>query len=145
MLKANNGFTLIESIVVLSIFSIIVSFSFLLVRPQMFFLDQQLFFSQLKDDLFYAQQYAISNKSIVNVNIFPYSHRYYAKDLKGKMIVDRTYSQSVTIREGSQSLYFRYNTNGNINTFGSLYIKIREKKYRFTFHIGKGRFNVVET
>lgn len=111
----------------------------------MFFLDQQLFFSQFKDDLFYAQQYAISNKTIVNVNIFPFSHRYYAKDQKGKMIVDRTYSKSVTIMEGSQSLYFRYNTNGNINTFGSLYIQIREKQYKFTFHIGKGRFYVVQT
>lgn len=145
MIKNNNGFTLIEAIFVFSIFSLIISFSFLLVRPQMSFLDKQLFFSQFKDDLFYVQQYAISNKTIVNVNILPFSHRYYAKDQKGMVIVDRTYSNSVTIMEGSQGLYFRYNTNGNINTFGSLYIQIQKKQYKFTFHIGKGRFYVVQT
>ncbi|WP_066047068.1 competence type IV pilus minor pilin ComGD [Robertmurraya korlensis] len=139
-----NGFTLIETIFVLCIFSLIVSFSFLLVRPQMFFLDKHLFFSQFKDDLFYMQQYAISNQTVVSVNILPLSHRYYAKDQNGKFIVDRTYSNKVNIREGSQKLYFRYNTTGNINTFGTLYIDILDETYRFTFYIGKGRFYAVQ-
>jgi competence protein ComGD len=140
----NNGFTLIESIFVLSMFALIVSFSFLIVRPQMFFLDKQLFFSQFKDDLYYMQQYAISNHTVVSVNILPQSHRYYAKDQNGNYIVDRIYSNKVNIREGSQKLYFRYNTSGNINTFGTLYIDIQEERYKFTFNIGKGRFYVVQ-
>lgn len=145
MLQSNRGFTLIETLFVLSIFFLIISLSFLLVRPQFAYLDKQLFFSQFKQDLFNAQQYAISNNKIVNVNIFPSSHRYYVKDQEGKYIIDRIYSDKVKILAGSQNLYFRYNFNGNINTFGSLYIIIGNKQYKFTFHIGKGRFYVVQS
>ncbi|MFE8702491.1 competence type IV pilus minor pilin ComGD [Cytobacillus sp. FJAT-54145] len=144
MLQRENGFTLIESLFVLSIFLIITTVSLVYLTPQNNQVEKQLFFSRLKADLLYAQAYAMSSKESVSVNILPQKHQYYIRRFNGELLVNRTYSKKIKIREGSISLYFKFNSDGNINSFGSFYIYFNEEQYRLTFLIGRGRFYVLK-
>ncbi|SEM28023.1 competence protein ComGD [Mesobacillus persicus] len=140
-----NGFTLIETLIVLSAFLVMSLASSMLLKPTYNLLDSHLFFSQLKSDLFLAQQHAISHQEEVTIHIMPESNYYYIRTrFNGPMLVERKYSPNVKVREGTLNLYFQFLPDGNTNRFGSFYIEIGNKLYRMTVLIGRGRFYVVE-
>lgn len=139
----NKGFTLTEMLLVLSIFLIITSFSLILLKPNYESIEKNLFLSQFKSDIFFAQQYAISHQSIVTVNIMSEKNYYYFRErLNGPIILERQYSKEIKITEGTLPLYFQFSPSGTINRFGSFFIRIGAETYRLTFYIGKGRVYV---
>lgn len=139
-----HGFTLLESLFVLSIFLLIMSLSVLLLRPHNQQLEEQLFFSQLKSDLLYAQQYVLTSQKYVNVNFISSDHYYYVSKQNGETLLRREYSNKITVSEGSQKLHFRFHSNGSISSIGSIFIYIGEEKFQMTFQLGRGRFYVKE-
>ncbi|EIJ78848.1 hypothetical protein PB1_14859 [Bacillus methanolicus PB1] len=145
MRNAERGFTLAEVLLVLSIFLIISSFAVFTVKPHYDFIEKTLFFTRLKADLYYAQQYAISHQRQIQVFFLPDEHRYLVHDyLNGKIIIERSYSKLIKVREGSLKLSFKFTYDGKIDRFGSIYITIGKEKYRMTFLLGEGRFYVTK-
>lgn len=145
MKNDQNGFTLIESLLVLSIFMIISSITVFSLKPQYSVLEDEAFLTQLKADLYYSQQYAISHQHEVSVVILPAQYKYYMvlrPDLPP--IIMRNYSTNIYLAEGSIPFYFKFLSDGNVNQFGSFLIQTKNKKYQMTFLIGKGRFYVKE-
>jgi competence protein ComGD len=145
MKNDQNGFTLIESMLVLSIFMIISSITVFSLKPQHSVLEDEAFLTQLKADLYYSQQYAISHQHEVTVVFLPAQYRYYMllrPDLPP--IVMRNYSTNIYLVEGSIPLFFRFLNDGNVNQFGSFLIQTKNKTYQMTLLIGKGRFYVKE-
>ncbi len=112
-------------------------------KPQFFFLEKQRFFNQLKADLYYGQQYAISHQHEVYVYFIPEQNMYYIKGRDTKdFLIRRDIPEGITVAIGSQQLFFQFQPDGNINKFGSINIFVGKDKYRLTFLIGKGRFYV---
>jgi len=145
MKSSEGGFTLLESMFVLSVFLIIASFSAFLLKPQFLFLERQQFISQLKADILFAQNYAISHQTEVILQIRPEVNSYYMKERsKDNLILNRQIPDSITFREGTMSLYIQFLADGNVTKFGTFYVISGKKSYRFTFLIGKGRFYVEE-
>ncbi|MEH7309264.1 competence type IV pilus minor pilin ComGD [Neobacillus drentensis] len=145
MKNNQNGFTLIESLLVLSIFMIISSITVFSLKPQHSVLEDEAFLTQLKADLYYSQQYAISHQHEVSVVFLPAQYRYYMllrPDLPP--IVMRNYSTNIYLTEGSIPLYFKFLNDGNVNQFGTFLIQTKNKNYQMTVLIGKGRFYVKE-
>jgi competence protein ComGD len=140
-----KGFTLIESILVLSIFMIISSVTVFALKPQHTVIEDEAFLTQLKADLYFAQQYAISHQHEVSIVFVPYQYRYIIfirTDLP--VLIERKYSTNFYLNEGSLPLYFKFLKDGNVNRFGSIFIQTNNKTYRLTVLIGKGRFYVAE-
>lgn len=145
MKSREGGFTLLESLFVLSVFLVIASITAFLLKPQFLFLEKQLFLTQLKSDLLYAQQYAISHQLEVNVHILPEENLYYIRtSFDEEFIISREIPEVITVVEGSLKLFFQFQPDGNINRFGSFYILAGKDRYRFTFLIGRGRFYVAK-
>jgi competence protein ComGD len=145
MKNNQNGFTLIESLLVLSIFMIISSITVFSLKPQHSVLEDEAFLTQLKADLYYSQQYAISHQHEVSVVILPTQYKYYMllrTDLPP--ILMRNYSKNIYLAEGSIPLYFKFLNDGNVNQFGTFLIQTKNKTYQMTVLIGKGRFYVKE-
>ncbi|MGZ4161484.1 MAG: competence type IV pilus minor pilin ComGD [Neobacillus sp.] len=145
MKNMQEGFTLIESLLVLSVFIIISSITAFTLKPQYSTIDDEAFLSQLQTDLLYAQQYAISHQHEVTVIFMSDQNKYniyMRSDLPN--IIERNYSTNMTVYGGSLPLFFKFLPDGNVNKFGSFYIKSSKKNYRFTVLIGKGRFYVIE-
>jgi competence protein ComGD len=143
--NSQRGFTLVESLVVLSIFMILSSVTVISLQPQHSMLDDEAFLTQLKADLYFAQAYAISHQQEVSVVFFPSSHSYSLLLRSGQEhLLDRTYSSEIELIEGTVTLYFKYLHDGTVNKFGTFLIISRDKTYVMTILIGKGRFYVTE-
>jgi competence protein ComGD len=143
-MENSNGFTMVEMLVVLSAFIVLSFSSLFLFFPQDELLEQELFFSQFKTDLLYAQQYAISHQEKITVHIVPESKLYYiiGEEYGKGYLINRSYSSQIQIE--SPLVKFSYMPDGNIDKFGPIYIKIGAKRYVFMIQIGKGRFYVTE-
>ncbi|KLT17006.1 competence type IV pilus minor pilin ComGD [Neobacillus vireti] len=140
-----KGFTLIESLVVLSVFMIISSVTVFSLKPQQPMIEEEAFITQLKADLYYAQNYAISHQHEVSVVFMPSQFKYYMylrTDIPPFIV--RNYSTNIYVKEGSLTFYFKFLIDGNVNKFGTLLIQTKRKDYRLTVLIGKGRFYVAE-
>lgn len=146
LMKNSQGFTLVEMLVVLSAFFMLSLTAAFLFTPQSYLLEKNLFFSQLKSDLLYAQQYAISHQQKVTVHIMPENNYYYIRgtDYTEAYLIKRNYSKKIKVSKGSMKLFFNYMPDGNIDSFGSLFIGIGKRTYKMMFLIGKGRFYVTE-
>lgn len=145
MINSEDGFTLLESLFVLSVFLIIASISAILFKSQFTSLEKQQFISQLKADLLYGQQYAMSHHALVIVHILPEESYYYIRESYNKdFLIKREIPEAITVKEGSMKLFFQFQPDGNINRFGSFLIKVDKVWYRMTFLIGKGRFYVAK-
>ncbi|WP_313798295.1 competence type IV pilus minor pilin ComGD [Cytobacillus sp.] len=145
MISKEDGFTLLESLFVLSVFLIIASVSSILLKSQFLTLEKQQFISQLKADLLYGQQYALSHQVLITVHILPEENFYYLREGYNKgFLIERDIPDTITIMEGTMKLFFSFHPDGNINRFGSFIIMVDEVRYKMTFLIGKGRFYVAK-
>ncbi|KAB7670018.1 competence type IV pilus minor pilin ComGD [Bacillus sp. B1-b2] len=144
MKNKESGFTLVEMLIALSLFTILASFSILLLKPQQTALTENNFITQLQADLYYGQTYALANQQLVQVKIFPAIKRYYLHEEIGTgYLVNRYYDPSVEFLNQS-SISFYILPNGNFSRFRSYDFSIANQKYRITTLIGKGRFYVTE-
>jgi len=145
MKTTEKGFTLIESLLVLSIFLTISSVTVITIKPQYEGREAEKFFTQLRADILYGQQYAISHQEEVTVIFSALDHYYYLRTSYNlQPFIKRYYSENITVSPGSLPLDFTFSPSGMINKFGSLLIKSGSRYYRLTFQIGEGRFYVVE-
>ena len=145
MKKNEQGFTLIESLLVLSIFLIISLITVFSVKPQYEMTTSETFLTHLQADLFYAQQYAISHQTEVTINFMADQHFYYIQETyKLPYFVERHYSENIQVSPGSLPLYFKFLPDGHASKFGSIYIKCGSKRFRVTVMLGMGRFYAVE-
>ncbi|UOE54386.1 competence type IV pilus minor pilin ComGD [Cytobacillus oceanisediminis] len=143
MIKNKEGFTLIETLFIFSIFLIIATITAVLLKTQFIHLEKIMFFSQLKSDLLYAQNYAITHQTDVAIQIVPEENRYFAQvKLAADPIISREYPGIIEIKEGTMPLFFQYGPGGITNKFGTFYVKADKDQYKITFLIGRGRFYV---
>jgi competence protein ComGD len=142
-LHNQKGFTLVESLVVLSIFMILSSITVFSIKPQYNSASDRAFISQLKADIYYGQQYAIAKQMEVRVAFLEQEHIYVIVAGNNR-IIERKHSPEIRVSQGTIQLYFIFNPNGNVDRFGTLYIRTPQKNYRLTLLIGKGRFYVIE-
>lgn len=145
MKAAEKGFTLIESLLVLSIFLVISSVTAFSIKPQYELKESELFLTRLQADLLYGQQYAISHQQEVTVMFSEQQHYYYLRtSFNLPPFLRRNYSENITVSPGSLPLTFKFSPDGTVSKFGSLFIQCGSKHYRLTFLIGEGRFYVVK-
>lgn len=137
---------MVEMLIVLSVFLVISSSTFILFTPQDELLERNLFFSQLKSDLLYAQQYAISHQEKVTVHIMPENDYYYIRgtNYTDSYLIKRHYSSEIKVVKGTMNLFFYYLPDGNTDSFGVTYIVIGKRTFNLMIQIGKGRFYVTE-
>jgi competence protein ComGD len=147
-MKNQKGFTLIEILFVLSVFLIIASISTISIRPQYLKSEKEHFLSNLKADLLYSQQYAISQQKHLVVFILPNENRYFVKEkLSSKFIVERPIPKGIAVEKGTlgvSSIDFEFEPDGGVNRFGTIYFTIGKERYKITLQIGVGRLYVVK-
>lgn len=143
----SRGFTLIETLVVLSIVAVISTVSIFQINPKKNMFEHHLFLTQLQSDFYIAQQYAISHQQELTVVFDLQQSKYYirVKFDSGFTVVEKQFPPTVSMKYGSLPLTFKILPDGNVSHFGSLYINIDRKEYKLTFLLGKGRFYIVET
>jgi competence protein ComGD len=145
-MKGQQGFTLAETLIVLAVFMILSTVTLFSLKPQYSMFQTQSFLTQLKADLYFAQNYALSHKQDVSVIFTPSECEYtiYVHNEKQRELIHRRYDKSIYVYKGTLPLAFKYQANGNVSKFGTFFIKTKRKTYQMTILIGRGRFYLVE-
>lgn len=142
-----EGFTLIETLLVLSIFIVIVSSTIIYFQPPFQTANKRAFFTQLSSDLYYGQLYAIANQQTIRVSFNNERHDIIIYH-NLKIVYKRLYDKNVDIKSGTLGKgaypYFKYLSDGNISEFGDINILIGKEKYKMVMQLGKGRYYFVQ-
>lgn len=138
-----KGFTLIEVLLVLSVLAVLTSLSILHLKPLNEKKTIDFFFEQLQNDLFYAQQYAISHNETVKV-VFQDTKPQYSTVIGGinSIVQLREFDKAIKIQFATLGSTLYFNSSGNINKSGTMLVIYKKTTYRVTFLLGKGRFYV---
>ncbi|PLT29182.1 competence type IV pilus minor pilin ComGD [Peribacillus deserti] len=138
-----KGFTLIESLFVLSIFLMIITICFQLNFTSHQEFKTRLFLRQFTSDIQYGQQYAISNSTLVFITIDTNGHAYTGSTPAGR-VFRKQIPRDIDILPGTMGLKFHFVPSGNISKAGVLYVIHGKKTSRIHFMLGKGRFYINE-
>jgi competence protein ComGD len=141
--RKSQGYTLLEILVVLSIVLMLSSYStfhFKTLYEQQIISD---FLTQLQQDIWLAQEYAMSHSHYVEIT-FSNTHSFYELHEKGyrNLIIKRPYSSRLKVIPLTITTPIVFRSNGNINRPGSMYVTYMNETYKVTFQLGKGRFYI---
>ncbi|TDL34598.1 prepilin-type N-terminal cleavage/methylation domain-containing protein [Jeotgalibacillus sp. S-D1] len=142
-----NGFTLIEMLVVLLMMTILIAISSSFIYRTIQMNKETAFKSQLTQDLYMAQRTAITQNQTVLINFYSQSQTYYIRLSSGapdSVLIKRDLPQTVQLLETSTLTSFRILPSGSTNSFGVIRFKINNKPYSIHFYLGKGRFYAEE-
>ncbi|MGE7759276.1 competence type IV pilus minor pilin ComGD [Peribacillus sp. NPDC097895] len=139
---SNGGYTLTETLIVLFIFVLLISLSPNLYPSFTKGMENRLFLSQLKDDLFYAQQYAISHESLVYLHFDNTNKIYTVSSFYDGIVLERKIPKDIHFLSGTLGFSFHFNQYGNASKAGTLTIDTSKGNYKFVLNIGKGRFRI---
>ncbi len=101
------------------------------------------FLKQLEEDLYLTQTMALSRGAPMYLDI-TYSRHYYRIYMGSSRILQRNYSDNMLVEGGTTETTIHFNPNGNIRNPGTLYISTNKGRYKLTFQLGKGRFDVTK-
>lgn len=142
-IKHQSGYTLFELIIVISLFSIIL----LIVIPSYHSLSQKHktdhFFEQLQEDIYYTQMIALSRGKPMMLDFITTLSQYRIL-VHNQTIVKREYPHDIIVERGTLETKIEFNPNGNIRKAGTIFIKTDKGKYKMTFQLGKGRFEIAK-
>ncbi|MFZ3590319.1 competence type IV pilus minor pilin ComGD [Bacillus sp. DJP31] len=141
--KKENGFTMIEMLIVLLIVMTIVTLSYFQLRTVY---EEQIiknFLEELQEDIWLVQEYAISHSQTVELS-FHDQEKYYDIRESGlrKLILKRPIHPQLKIRLLTVTNPIKFLANGNINRPGTMYVEYNLQKYKIVFQLGRGRFRI---
>ncbi|MBD8071335.1 competence type IV pilus minor pilin ComGD [Bacillus sp. PS06] len=144
--KNQKGFTLIETLLVLSILIILTTLPFLKLSPLQEEKIIEHFFEQLTDDLLLSQQYAIMHSDSVKVYFFHASSSYKVILVEtNTVVISRNYDENITINPLTLGTTIQFRNNGNISKAGTMQVVYKKsEKYNVVFQLGRGRFYVTK-
>ncbi|MFA8437664.1 competence type IV pilus minor pilin ComGD [Pueribacillus sp. YX66] len=138
-----KGYTLFELIIVITILGIVILIAIPSFTPISEAHEVEHFFEQLEDDLYFTQVTALSRGKPVLLD-FRTSSSLYQVRMDNKVIVQRNYPEHFTVEKGSMNTTIEFNLNGNIRNPGTIFVDTNNGKYKLTFQLGKGRFDVTK-
>ncbi|KZZ86300.1 competence type IV pilus minor pilin ComGD [Bacillus sp. SJS] len=140
-----NGFTLIETLIVLTIFSVLSLTAIVSFKPVQEELIAEQFFDQLQKDILFAQQHAVMIRVpctlMFDEEETGYRIRLGRADVTEDLI-KRKLPEGMKLITDTLGLKVSFLANGNISASGKIRVVYRQQTFKITFYLGKGRFVV---
>ncbi|WP_046173822.1 competence type IV pilus minor pilin ComGD [Domibacillus indicus] len=146
MVHKEKGFTLLEMMIVLTIFTACLGAALIPLRSIAKDVSDQQFFQQVERDLFFAQTYAVTKNVNVFVHFFEdgaHSYHIYTYEQSRKTITKRDIPKRFMVDERSLS-NVTFLRSGTTSRFGTVYFTAEGKSTKLIFLIGRGRFYFTE-
>jgi competence protein ComGD len=131
-------------LVVLLIFTILLSWVGFSIVPLKDHTEKELFISQLESDLYQIQSYSINHQTPLFLTFYPFTNKYVAKTDARKTIVSRELPAGIVINSTNSLEEITFFPDGNTNRFGRVNFKMGDVTMFLMFQIGQGRFYVQE-
>lgn len=143
-LKTQEGFTLIESILVLFIIGLIFSFPIFSIRGVEEDIELDLFFEELSSSITMMQNHAILNNQPTYVEADPELKKFLFRvrgerqhELNHELIVPDSVTLIGTVRQ-----YEFQSQSGNQGNLNRLRMDTNQGRYELVFQMGSGRFEI---
>src|SRR6476620_9871565 len=141
MLTSNSkGYTLIEILIVLTIFMLLVSLSLNLYPKYIEKMEMKQFIQQFEEDLYYTQQYAMSHE--IPMLVFLTDHSYNISSSMEGVLIQHVNPKNITFLKETLGFKINFNNEGSPFTSGVVYIQSKQERYKVTIYIGKGRIKI---
>lgn len=140
-----NGFTLIETLIVLMIFSVLSLTATISFKPVEEELIAEQFFDQLQKDILYAQQHAVMIRVPCTLLFDENETGYRIREGRANVtqdLIKRRLPEGMKLITDTLGLKVSFLANGNISASGKIRVVYRQHTYKITFYLGKGRFVV---
>ncbi|MFD1705395.1 competence type IV pilus minor pilin ComGD [Siminovitchia sediminis] len=145
VVRSGTGFTLLETLIVLSIVSMVLLFGVITLHPVMGWVQKKMFISQLENDLYHAHAHAMNREDRVIIAFSLSEQQYTAKGESGGLLFARKLHPSVRLTGGTlYRLQLSITPDGTVNHFGNVQFTVHDQPLELAFHIGRGRFIVKE-
>ncbi len=141
---SSSGYTLIEMMIVLSVFSILLSLVFLQITPTQTASSTHQFIERFQGDIRYTQELAFADGKSYRFSISPETHMYYIQSNTTNLVKTGQIPKHITIEKGTLGYQLVFGGNGNVQKAGTLYIKTGREVYKLVVQIGAGRFYIEE-
>ncbi|MFU0791480.1 competence type IV pilus minor pilin ComGD [Virgibacillus proomii] len=138
--KAKQGFTLVEMLIVLSIFMILIGLSTPPILSALYNVESATVIRKLESDVMMVQHLAATTPS--GVSILLLETRYYILQ-SARIIKEVNLPEGFSINS-TTSRFIEFDANGNFKNPRSFFISSPSKRYKIIFAFGKGRFRVEE-
>lgn len=140
-----DGFTLLEMLLVLSVISILSVVTYLNLYPLYEKKKMEQFVQQFSQDVLLMQQFAISHRNYYALRWFPHQSMYSVSAAGGnEPIFHRYYPEDIKVDLNTFPNPMMYSTDGNINRGGTIIVTYKSITYRIVFQLGRGRFTYYE-
>ncbi|WP_406686777.1 competence type IV pilus minor pilin ComGD [Rossellomorea vietnamensis] len=131
-------------LIVLLIFTILLSWVGFSIIPLKDHTEKELFISQLESDLYQIQSYSINHQTPLFLTFYPFTNKYVAKTDARQTIVSRELPAGIVINSTNSLEEITFYPDGNTNRFGRVNFKMGDVTLFLMFQIGQGRFYVQE-
>lgn len=131
-------------LIVLLIFTILLSWVGFSIIPLKDHTEKELFISQLESDLYQIQSYSINHQTPLFLTFYPFTNKYVAKTDARQTIVSRELPAGIVINSTNSLEEITFYPDGNTNRFGRVNFKMGDVTWFLMFQIGQGRFYVQE-
>lgn len=138
-LDGEKGYSLVEMLVVLSIFLLLISASITIMPKYQGKKELESFLQQFSKDFHFAQMYAINHQASVSFTIDITNKRYYASVGVDEVLLSKNIPQNIQFVKGSLIMRLYFTPIGNVTNFGSWGFESKNVRYNFTVLIGRGR------
>ena len=137
---SKSGYTLVETLLVLSIFLIIMVISIVTVPRYIEKREIESFLQQLSHDLHFAQALALHDQTLYRVNLNT-SSDFYMITQNTKRVLTREFPEGVTFVRGSSTLnsVITAYANGSLSQTGTWIFRTKHYTYEFKTLLGEGR------
>jgi competence protein ComGD len=144
MEKNEEGFTLIEVLIVLGCLTLMLAVVNTITYKMFETYEQKAFLNQLEKDIYYAQLYAIENRKYILIRFMTDENEYSAYSYStSKHIITTRKAESIQFKKVG-NVTVTYIPSGNIQS--PVTITLTDKKgkaiYRLVFQLGRGRFYI---
>ncbi|WP_311775024.1 competence type IV pilus minor pilin ComGD [Listeria booriae] len=140
-----NGFTLMEMLLVLAITLIICSISFIPAGSLIVQISERQSLDQLKIDIMQLQSIAVLTNQETILTLDGSKYIYFGTTTDSvQPKLSRKFTETLKFAEKSEQVFRFSPPYGNINKFKTIVIEGFKKKYALIFQIGKGRFRIEE-
>lgn len=144
-MKKENGFTIVELLIVLSLFSLllVIGASFQTKSYQAY--QFNCWYQQFESDVLFIQQQTLVSRENIYLLINPNSHTYeIRRGGLGEIITVRSFPDNWEIKLNTLSMPLSFSINGTLRNPGMFQVLTKGMAYDIYFPFGKGRSYFIE-
>lgn len=138
--KSNQGFTLLETILVLIVSSMLLLMPTLITKSVMEEVKRNLFFEEFQSKLTSIQTAALLSNERGKITILKAGRINYEVEGQPAHRLNKALFLPEKLTTPTDKVFYFNSGTGNVSNFSTIYFNSSKKQYQFKFQIGSGRY-----